>query len=362
MSQFARNFLGVCCACSSVSPAVAGETAVDTRAALTRGTVAVEIMRYESSGGPPTLVQQWETQWSGDRVRCEFVMPDLRRAPDPAGAGPADGARDLFLASGLTFKTVLTPDAVFRHHDVGRLPTEQPLVARVDALSDDNWEEDGKAVFDPRLLGLRPGPPSHLRGERLSEYVRLFGGRTPQLTPVEQTAVVGDATSAVNAAPDSDTYEFRFGSGVETALTVDLDRGGQIVSGVTRLSPTLEDRMLVDLQRWGAGGMWFPRRVTVERVEDGVVLFREEATVTRADFVTLPPPDRFGLAGLDLPPGTRVIRRLPQTHEGGVWDGEQLIPVITSDGVAADGVPDWAWWASAAATALSVLLLAAARR
>jgi hypothetical protein len=190
-------------------------------------------------------------------------------------------------------------------------------------------------LFDPRLLGVMPGPTSILRNSTL-EQLLCRADRSDEV--VEDEELFGNAAKHVSR---------RILSGrVLVELWIVPNMNHSVVKVAT--TAKFHDELISEPNEWQKG-LWFPKQVVYQRrsVQDQQLIHKEIITIKSVQFNQSLDGNRFfGLAALKPQLGETV-------NKGGerlVWNGNGLVPAETlpENSTRPTGIiGSWQWFAGA---------------
>ena len=323
-------FPAVCLACLPSASAAESDAAdvsqrvLEARREFESGEVRFRVRAWKPAEPGQTIYDlRYVSTFSEDGLRTIKHTPRVQ----PAGEGGA----------GLRVTTGSSVAGVVQHADVG-VPDLKPLVASQTPAGGDAAERRRGELFEPRLLGIVGGLVSQLAGEM--ELDADLG--SPKIVPGSARAET-TATGLIR-------LEQRMSWGTDALFEIDPGRGYNPTK-IVSTRPDFVDQTTITLKEWRPG-VWFPATIITDRFDLTADrkrhVMRERVLVESADFGTPVDQEVFGLAGLNLKPGTRVVGATAAQPIGGVWDGEELVPV--RGGARETAEPPRAsngWWISA---------------
>ncbi len=225
--------------------------------------------------------------------------------------------------------------------DIGKLPVPNPFLA--DAIH-------------PRALGIAHTP---IRSSREIDLDKPFWFATGEST-VTADPIDGEPAWRI---------DHRLSAVGRVLLWIVPSRGHSLARLEVRFENSERQRSLqlleVDLRQYGPTGIWYPRQMTYRRSGgqgDGPddVWLEEVAEVESAEFGIPVKPSNFGVEGLNLPPGRKI---LGPGHRAMYWDGKRLRQEVARDfpddlGAATGPSARWPWWVGAGVTILGTIALA----
>jgi len=210
------------------------------------------------------------------------------------------------------------------------------------------------SVLDPRMIGMYP--IDFVSSSQYAFDAALGTKDIKRVISVEDAELNGFRCKKI-------TRENR--SGVTVSIWIDPARDASVVryeAGIGQGEVRRVTEIQTELRQDAASGRWFPDSYVYRSVSGGVVVNEEKGRVRVTGLNRPVDPERFELAGMDIPPGTG-ISLMGKLQRSGFqkWDGRDAVPASRTVASTPSLGLGWGWIALAtlaAAGAAGLVILA----